>query len=114
MVHDVSCKVEVANLVKKFPDFTFVYGLFNDAVSSYGLDSRNSISVKRNIFFFYPTAPKPAPRPTERHIEWVPGALFPGVKPSGCQPDHSPPASAEVKNGAAIPPLPNKSSWRGA
>jgi hypothetical protein len=28
--------------------------------------------------------------------------------------DHSPPSSGEVRNGAAIPPLPHTSSWRGA
>jgi hypothetical protein len=29
---------------------------------------------------------------------WVPGALSPGVKRPGREADHSPPASAEVKN----------------
>jgi hypothetical protein len=28
--------------------------------------------------------------------------------------DHSPPSSAEVKNGGAIPPLPHMYSWHGA
>jgi len=32
------------------------------------------------------------------HILWVPGALTPGVKHPGHEPDHSPPCSAEVKN----------------
>jgi hypothetical protein len=32
----------------------------------------------------------------------------------GREADHSPPSNAEVKNGGAIPPLPNVSSWRGA
>jgi hypothetical protein len=30
-------------------------------------------------------------------IQWVPGALSPGVKRPGREVDHSPPASAEVK-----------------
>jgi hypothetical protein len=30
----------------------------------------------------------------------------PGVKRQGREADHSPPSSAEVKNGGAIPPLP--------
>jgi hypothetical protein len=30
-------------------------------------------------------------------FQWVPGALFPGVKQLGCEADHSPPTSAEVK-----------------
>jgi hypothetical protein len=32
----------------------------------------------------------------------------------GPEVDHSPPFSAEVKNGGAIPPLPATPSWRGA
>jgi hypothetical protein len=31
---------------------------------------------------------------------------FPGDKAAGREADHSPPSSAEVKNGGAIPPLP--------
>jgi hypothetical protein len=45
------------------------------------------------------------------------GRHFPlGVKRSGRQTDHSHPASADVKNFGAIPPLPYTSiySWRGA
>jgi hypothetical protein len=30
-------------------------------------------------------------------IQWVPAAVSPGVKRQGCEADHSPPASAEVK-----------------
>jgi hypothetical protein len=42
------------------------------------------------------------------------GALFPEVKRTGPEGDHSPPTSAEVKNGGAIHPLPRTSSWRSA
>jgi hypothetical protein len=42
------------------------------------------------------------------------GGFFPGVKRPGCEADHSPPSSAEIKNGECIPPLPHASSWRGA
>jgi hypothetical protein len=35
------------------------------------------------------------------------GGLFPGVEWPECKADHSPPSSAEVKNGGAIPPLPH-------
>jgi hypothetical protein len=34
---------------------------------------------------------------TQPPIQWVPGALSPGVKRPGREVDHSPPASAEVK-----------------
>jgi hypothetical protein len=35
---------------------------------------------------------------------------FPWGKAAGCEVDHSPPSSADVKNGGAIPPLTNASS----
>jgi hypothetical protein len=34
-----------------------------------------------------------------------------GIKRPGREADHSPPSSAEVKNGGALPPLPHMSSW---
>jgi hypothetical protein len=39
---------------------------------------------------------------------------FSGVKRPGREADHSFLSSAEVKNGGAIPPLADMSSWRGA
>jgi hypothetical protein len=45
-------------------------------------------------------------------IQWVPGAVSPGAKRKVREADHSPPASAEVKNGGAIPSLPHTYSWR--
>jgi hypothetical protein len=42
------------------------------------------------------------------------GSLPPGVKRPWLEVDHLPPSSAKDKNGGAIPPLPNTSSWRGA
>jgi hypothetical protein len=36
---------------------------------------------------------------------------FPGVKRPGREGDQSPPSSAEVKNGGAIPSLAHMSSW---
>jgi hypothetical protein len=42
------------------------------------------------------------------------GVLFPKVKGQGRETDHSPPSSAEVENGAAIPPLFHTPSCRGA
>jgi hypothetical protein len=38
--------------------------------------------------------------------------LSPGVKRPGSEADHSPPSSAEVKNGGAISPFPHTSSLR--
>jgi hypothetical protein len=39
---------------------------------------------------------------------------FPGVKRQGREAVHSPPSSAEVKNGGAVPPLPRMPSWYSA
>jgi hypothetical protein len=41
-------------------------------------------------------------------------AISCGIKRPGRETDHSPPSSAEVKNGATISPLLNTSSWRDA
>jgi hypothetical protein len=49
--------------------------------------------------------------PTQPPIQWVLGALSPGVKRPVCVADHSPPSDAEVKNDGSMPPLPRKCSW---
>jgi hypothetical protein len=41
--------------------------------------------------------------PIQPPIQWAPWALSSGVRRSGSEVDHSPPSSAEVKNGGAIP-----------
>jgi hypothetical protein len=55
--------------------------------------------------FLYATASRPVLRPTQPPIQLVPGVKWPA-----CQADHSPPPSAEAKNGGTIPPLPQTSS----
>jgi hypothetical protein len=65
--------------------------------TGYGLDDRGigvRVTVGSRIFS---TSSRPAQGPTQPPIQWVPGALFPGVKRLGCEADHSPPASAKVK-----------------
>jgi hypothetical protein len=49
--------------------------------------------------------------PTQPLIQWVPGALFLGVKQQGHEADHPFPPRAEVKTGGAIPQLPHMSLW---
>jgi hypothetical protein len=44
-------------------------------------------------------------------LQWAPGSPFLAVKRPRREADHSPPSSAEVKNGGAIPPLPHLPSW---
>jgi len=55
-----------------------------------GFDSRQRI-------FLFATASRRALVPTHPSLQWVPGALFPGIKRSGCEGGHSSPFSAEVK-----------------
>jgi hypothetical protein len=77
----------------------------------YGLDGQGSISGRGKIFLFS-AASRPDLGPTQLPIQWVPGALSPGLKQPGREADHSHPSSAEVKNDAIIYPLPHTSSWR--
>jgi hypothetical protein len=74
--------------------------------TDYGLDDRGirvrvPIRVK-NFLFSTPSRPalgpsRPALGPTQSPIQWVPGALSPGVKRRVREADHSPPTSVEVK-----------------
>jgi len=48
-------------------------------------------------FLLFATASRPVLGPIQPPIQWVPGSLFPGVKRSGCQADHSS-SCADVKN----------------
>jgi hypothetical protein len=52
--------------------------------------------------------------PAQTFVQWVLGALSPGVKWPGREAGYSSPFSAELKNGGAILRLPYTSSWRGA
>jgi hypothetical protein len=61
--------------------------------TGYGLDDRGG-GVKN---FLFSTSSRPALGPTQPPIQWVPGALSPGVKRPGREADHSPPAITEVK-----------------
>jgi hypothetical protein len=47
-------------------------------------------------------------------MKWVLVALSPGVKRLGCEADHSPPSSTEVKNALSYTSIPHMPSWRGA
>jgi hypothetical protein len=59
----------------------------------------------------------PRPNRLRGHLASYPvgiGDFSPWVKRPEREADHSPPYSAEVKNGGAIPPRSHMSSWRGA
>jgi hypothetical protein len=61
------------------------------------------------------TASRPALRPTQPPIQWVPAVLSMEIKRPGREADHSPPSSAEVKEWVELYlHSPNTPSWRGA
>jgi hypothetical protein len=68
--------------------------------TGYGMDDRvgRSSSPGRVKNFLSSTSSRPALGPTQPRIQWVPGALSPGVKLPGREADNSTPASAKVKN----------------
>jgi hypothetical protein len=78
--------------------------------TGYGLDGRRSILGKGEIFLFS-TASRAAQGSAQPPIQWVSGAVSPGVKRPGREADNSPPSSADVKNCGAIPPLHHTHSW---
>jgi hypothetical protein len=57
---------------------------------------------------------RPALWSTQPPIEWILVVLSPRVKQEGRETNHSPPSSAEAKNGGAVPPFTDMSSWHGA
>jgi hypothetical protein len=64
----------------------------------YGLDNRGFESRQELGIFLLTTESRPALRPTQLPIQWVPGSLFMGVKRPRSEAEHSLPSSAEVKN----------------
>jgi hypothetical protein len=82
----------------------------------YGLGDRGSILGRGNdSMFLLAIASRPALRPTQPPIQWVPGALSLGVKRPGCEADHSPPSNAEIKECVELYlHSPHMPSWRGA
>jgi hypothetical protein len=80
--------------------------------TGYGQDGPGLIPSSARFF----PSPRRADRPwgpTQPPVQWVPGALSPGVKRQGREADSSSPSSAEVTKGGGIPPLSHMSSWHG-
>jgi hypothetical protein len=65
-------------------------------------DSRQELEI-----FPFSTASRPALGPTRPPIQWALGVISQGLKRLGLEANHSPPSTAEVKNGAAVPHLPH-------
>jgi hypothetical protein len=77
--------------------------------TGYGLNDQGFgvLSPGRVKDFLFFTSSKSTLGSTQRPIQWVREALSPGVKRTGREADHSPPASAEVKqmsNYTSTPP----------
>jgi hypothetical protein len=62
--------------------------------------------------FLFTTVSRPALESTHSPIQWVPVALFPGVKRPGREADHSAPFSAECVE--LYLPSPSTPPWHGA
>jgi hypothetical protein len=70
--------------------------------TAYWLDGRVSIPGFGNKYLFILQRPERLCSP--QSPQWVPRSLSLGIKLPGCEADHSPPSSAEVKNcGSALP-----------
>jgi hypothetical protein len=76
---------------------------------AYGLGARVLFSAMQDFLYF--VASISALGSNHAAIQWVPRAISRGVKNPGREADHSPPSSAEVNNGGALPSLPLRSSW---
>jgi hypothetical protein len=81
--------------------------------TGYGLDGPGSIPGRAR-FVFSPQRPDRLWGLPGLPSNGYRGGLSPGVKRPWRQADHSPLPRAEVKNSAAIPPLPHTSSCRSA
>jgi hypothetical protein len=74
--------------------------------TGYWLDGWGFDCLHGQEIFLFLTTSRPALGRTQPPIQWVPGDISPGLKRPKREADHSPPSSAEVKNGGATPPLP--------
>jgi hypothetical protein len=83
-----------------FLEYVIYYSSRKSAVgiaTGYMLDDGGiGVRVPVGSRIFYSAASRSALGPTRPPIQWVPGALPPGVKRPGREADHSPPTNAEV------------------
>jgi hypothetical protein len=73
---------------------------------AYGLNDRRFESQQELRIFLFTTASRTALVPTQPPIQRVPGFLSLRVKRPGCEADHSPPSSAEIKNAWSYTSIP--------
>jgi hypothetical protein len=77
--------------------FTFPIAYSQCSDGRLGFDPRQQQKI-----FIFSTVSKSVVGPTHPPIQWVSGAIFLEVKRQGGEANHSPPSSAEVKNGGAL------------
>jgi hypothetical protein len=63
------------------------------------------------VIFLFSSVSRPVLGPTQAPIQWGLGTLSAGLKQPGHEAEHSPPSTTKVKNGGAILPFPDMSSW---
>jgi hypothetical protein len=87
--------------------FLHIYKIFYSGIAlGYGPDDQEFESHQRLGIFLFTIMSRLALGPTQPPIQCIPGALSLGVKWLGCEADHSPPSSAEVKNAWGCTPIP--------
>jgi hypothetical protein len=93
--------LRILNIMRLCFELYFIYLCFRSRYSSGLRAGRSGLASRQGQDFLFSTASKSTLGPPQPPIQWLPGALSPGRED-----DHSPPLSAEVNNGGAIPPLP--------
>jgi hypothetical protein len=86
-------KIQINNIIHEFGWHSW----YSDWLQT-GWPTVQSSSPSREKTFFLSMSSRPVLGPIMPPIQWVLEALSPGVKHLGCEADHSPPTSAEVKN----------------
>jgi hypothetical protein len=84
-------------------------GRYSDSVTGLTAEELGFDSGQGQEIVLFSTTFRPALGLTQSPLQWVEGAASPGIKRTGCEADHSLPSCAKVKNGRAIPPVPNPS-----
>jgi hypothetical protein len=75
-------------------------------------NSREYLTTLKRFFVTHSVQTGSGAHPASYSVSTV--GSFLGVKRPGREADHSPPSSAEIKNGGATTPLPNMCSWSDA
>jgi hypothetical protein len=81
-------------------------GLLSSIAVGYRLDDQGFKSQQRLKIFLFTIMSRPALRPTQSTIQWVPRGLSLGIKWLGHEADHSNPSNVNVKNVCSYTSIP--------